>query len=107
MQRGDASDRPKRVVRRHADASSLGHGGYLLSLPQPAAMADIGLDNVDSAVMKQALKLREFYEPLAGRDRNLRIRGDLAQSGQIAGWQNLLDEHRAARGERLNIGQRR
>src|SRR6476619_4097539 len=46
MQRGDTSDRPQWVVRRHTDRGCLSHSSDLLGLHKSAHMTDVGLNDV-------------------------------------------------------------
>jgi hypothetical protein len=57
VQRRYAGNRPKRIVRSDADADGIGLGRDLLGLQQPAAMADVRLDDADRARRQQRIEL--------------------------------------------------
>ena len=76
MQGRDAGDRSERIVRSDADGDRLRHRGDLLGFQKPAAMADVGLDDVDGRELEQLVELVAVDQPLAGCERDRRLGGD-------------------------------
>ena len=79
-------------MRRNCDVISLGHRGDLAHLEDAAGMAEIGLDDVDHALLEEGLELPAAVKPLAEGDRRGRVRRDLGKTVHVLGQQRLLDE---------------
>ena len=108
--RRNAAPRRRRSGRadcaaRRRPTTGFGHGGDLLGLEQAAAMADVGLDDADRAGARAVRRTRRG-RPAARRSRAARsVAAATALSAcGLAGRHRLLDEHRAAGRQRLDIG---
>ena len=65
MQRRGVRNGAAGVVRREGHIVCFAQGGHLLDGRDAAAVADVGLDEVRAAALKEVAHLREGIEPLA------------------------------------------
>ena len=107
MQRGDTSDRPQWIVRRHTDRGCLSHSSDLLGLHKSAHMTDVGLNDVHGARAENVVEFEAVDEAFARCDRNAALGGHRGKARRIAGRQRLFNEKRMPGGKCVNVGERR
>ena len=103
VQRGGIGDRSQRIVRRHAHVVGLGHGGDLLGFQQPAAVAQIGLDDMGGLFFEDLAELVAGDEPLAGGDGYAHGLAHLGQRVDIFGRHGLLAKVRPKFCDRVDV----
>src|SRR3546814_4427011 len=71
--------RAKRTVRRKRNVIRFGHGRNPHHLRNTARMAEVGLDDIQMAIMQQVLEIPTGKHPLARGDGNAAVSGNMSQ----------------------------
>src|SRR5512144_3217911 len=84
-------------MRSDGDVIGFGHRRDLAHLKEPTGVAEVGLDDVDEALLQYRLELPAGVEPLTERNWRRDEPRDFAEPLQVLREEWLLDEQQAHR----------